>query len=110
MEGGLARELALDAGADHPDAEAWRRRRLRGQRAAPGGARAAPPSSVQPRIRLRACNSQFTSTRPDITDNEPYLAALVESSCSASASVWAVRGSSDTSGPAAVIRSGASAR
>src|SRR5262249_18978411 len=29
MEGGLARELALDAGADHPDAEAWRCRRLR---------------------------------------------------------------------------------
>ena len=46
-----------------------------------------PPLSVQRKRRLRGCNSQFTSTRPDITDSEPYLAALVQSSCSASASV-----------------------
>ena len=38
MEGGLARELAFDAGADHPDAEARRGRRLRSRPAALGPA------------------------------------------------------------------------
>src|SRR6516225_12416383 len=38
MEGGLARELALDAGTDHPDAEARRGRRLRAWSAALGPA------------------------------------------------------------------------
>ncbi len=38
MEGGFARELALDAGADHPDAEARRGRRLRAWSAALGPA------------------------------------------------------------------------
>ena len=86
----FAFELALDAGADHPDAEARRSGRLDRRSA---GLRPLQHQAVG----LRAPRS--ADTRPASSESAPYLAALVASSCSASARVCAVRGSSDRSGP-----------
>ena len=77
---------------------------------AAGGCGGGPPRSVQRSRRPCGCNSQSTATCPGCTDSAPYLAALVESSCSASASVCAVRGSSDTSGPLTLILPSSPAR
>src|SRR6185312_6647816 len=58
-----------------------------------------PPVSVHFITRVPGLSSQVRWTRPDIEDRAPYLAALVTSSCSASASDWAAAGCSDTFGP-----------
>ena len=90
VERHLTAKLLLDAGADHLQAEAAGRRRRQ------CAARRARPSAGSDRSALRC---QLSSTLPAIEDNAPYLAALVASSCSASARPCARCGSSDTSGP-----------
>ena len=58
-----------------------------------------PPFSTQCKVRISDCNCQVRPTLPLSDDNAPCLAALVASSCSASAMPWAVAGDSDTFGP-----------
>ena len=58
-----------------------------------------PPLSTHMILRRPAWSSQLTASRPDSPDRAPYFAELVTSSCSASAMVWAVAGSSWISGP-----------
>ena len=58
-----------------------------------------PPVSTHMILRRPAWSSQLTDSRPDSVDRAPYFAELVTSSCSASATVWAVAGSSWISGP-----------
>src|SRR5436305_7984016 len=60
---------------------------------------AGPPLSVHFSTNWPGLSSQARSTRPDIEDSAPYLAALVTNSCSASASDCAAAGCSDTLGP-----------
>src|SRR6187399_930984 len=58
-----------------------------------------PPLSVHFSTSVPGLSSQLRFNRPDIDDNAPYLAALVTSSCRASASDCAAAGCSDTFGP-----------
>src|SRR5215470_4285472 len=70
------------------------------------GARVAgPPLSTQCSRKEPASSSQLSLTFPAGDDSAPYLAALVASSCSASARICAVTGRNDTCGPLAVILS-----
>ena len=64
-----------------------------------GGFVDGPPVSRQLSMIALGCTSQFSSSLPEASDSAPYFAALVASSCSASASVCAVAGSSRTFGP-----------
>src|SRR6516164_2345244 len=59
-----------------------------------------PPLSVQRKLSRRSswCD-QFNSICPLDTDKDPYLAALVASSCNVTAKACAALGSNKTSGP-----------
>jgi hypothetical protein len=61
-----------------------------------GGVAGGPPASIQRSTTLPSiARDHSTSTFPVGTDNAPYLAALVASSCKVTAIVWAVSGSRD---------------
>src|SRR3954447_23233920 len=64
-----------------------------------GACVAGPPLSVHFSTSVPGLSSHARCTRPDREDSAPYLAALVTSSCSASASDCAAAGCSDTFGP-----------
>src|SRR5262252_6378006 len=71
------------------------RPKLRDEGSATGG----PPFSTQCRVSASVPSSHSRLTLPLGEDNAPCLAALVASSCSASASPCAVAGCSEMSGP-----------
>src|SRR6516165_2653493 len=58
-----------------------------------------PPFSIQRKVSESAPNSQYRETLPEGDDSAPCLAALVASSCRASASPCAVAGCREMSGP-----------
>ena len=69
-----------------------------------GSAVGGPPVSIQSSIRASSPVVQLTVSVPVSVDSAPYLAALVASSCSASATACAVAGSSTTAGPSVITR------
>ena len=66
---------------------------------ADGGLIGGPPLSTQCSVSMSDCNCQVRLTLPLSDDSAPCLAALVASSCSASAMPCAVAGDSETFGP-----------
>src|SRR5215469_12231821 len=64
-----------------------------------------PPLSVQRKLsRPSSWCDQFNSICPLDTDKDPYLAALVASSCNVTAMACAALGSNKTSGPTVCTR------
>ena len=101
MPGGVHSNIALPPSCCSMLARITFRPKLR----ADGGTMRGPPRSIHCRTRSSGCNCQFMLTLPAIDDKAPCLAALVASSCSASARPCAICGGSDTFGPPIVIRS-----
>ena len=64
-----------------------------------------PPVSIQSSTSASWPIVQETRRWPVSLESAPYLAALVASSCSASAMAWAVAGSIATCGPSVTMRS-----
>src|SRR5581483_2148700 len=58
-----------------------------------------PPASRQSMLIAAGSTCQLTASAPELRDSAPYFAALVASSCKASASVCAVVGSRMIFGP-----------
>ena len=99
LEPGLAAELALDAGDDD-----------RVPKPSFAGFLTCGRPILQCSTRVLGELPAHLELARDRRQRAPYFTALVASSCSASVSVWAEAGWSDTAGPAAMMQSPRSLR